>query len=769
MKTSSRDTTGSPIAIDFGGGRIKIAYLDPDTKDVKRMRLGSHGEFFVPNYIGVKPNGNIVLGEEAERMINDPIESRWVRDNVKRDLLNLVTLNPRLRFGRRSEPLSHILEAVFSLLKTRVLQHQAFLGKEPEKVYVTYTLQYPSTIKKCFEDAAAKVFAAAEVSTMDEATAAAEMLRNVTDTSEDGKDDLILLDCGAGTIDCCFLRWAGTRYGIYSLEQMKQAYASISLGGIDIDNALVKLVKEKAGEAFNVRNVVSVRQQVRLAKHEYCLYGSGTTWSIQVNPETDVLIRPDEIQAAIRSEYLDKLCQPCETPVKEQSEHDKEHSEHEILSAHKILTDYIEGIKSGLSSGDRKPTLVLVGGCAKIEGLDEELQEAFDLQVSKITDLHRGDYATVLGPIYSYLKEHKAEDAASEPRQTPSGARTADPLAGPIQALEFSPNNRYLIAATGQCIQRWVIEENTTGVSLERKRTLEHTDTISALAFSLDSKLFAAATHTGDIRLWDAESNLPISDFKVKGSTITCLAFSPEGTHFAIGDAEHKVKLLHIHSGRASETFVGKKSKYRHKGAVKTLAFSPEGQMLASGAQDGVVTIWHVETEQKPGTTYVSPLHKVFGGTFLHKEHKYPVNHVRFVKYGRKGANWASLGSDGTLKFWVLTIEGNIVDCIFGDDLMYLISMNPETILDMLFDILYKYAGDKSVKHDGLNFRGMQSRFIKDGRLKIDSRVNDIPYTEKLTCIAVTIEIENRVLIALGSQEGNIQIWKGGEDLITLQ
>ena len=609
---------------------------------------------------------------------------------------------------------------------------------------------------------------------MDEATAAAEMLRN-TGASEDEQNDLILLDCGAGTIDCCFLRWSGTRYIIYPLERMKKAYVSIPLGGINIDNALVKLVQEKAGKAFNVRtSSVSVRQQVRLAKHEYCLYGNGA-WSIQVNPEKNVAIRPDEIQAAICSEFIDKLCKNLETTRKKPSEHE-------------VLTDYIDEIKGALPI-DRTPSLVLVGGCARIPGFDEALHKAFDLHVFKIGDLRRGAYATPLGPIYAHKKKqnvsHGREDVETETRQTSSGVKTDAPFAGPIQALHFSPNRRYLIAAAGDGIRRWVItEENATGVSLEKKRTLQHTDTISALAFSCDSKFFASATHTGDIRLWDAESNIPMTDFKAKDSTITSLAFSPDSTHFATGDQsdqEYKVKLWNLHSGEAVETFVGRKGKYRHNGAVNSLAFSPEGHMLISGGQDGVVNVWNVRTKQKPLTTHASLPRKVvvalstyFVSLALQKVHNCPVIHVSFGGYVDNSTLWMSLGLDGTLKHWVSSVDSfaRMGTAVTGEGLRYSYSTEPSTLLEMLSDSLYVHGGNI---HGNLNVRGMQLRFMENGMLKplravdgIPYTVDGIPYTDTLSCIAAAIQIDTSTLVALGSQEGRIQLWKGGSELITL-
>ena len=760
-------TTGSPIAIDFGSGRIKIAYYDEETQDVEPMRLGSHGEFFLPAYIGVKANGNVVIGEQAEKMVNEG-QARWVRDNVKRDLSQLESLSGRLPPDKRSELkyLEHILGAVFSELRTRVLKDQAFRGKEPAKVYVTYTLLYPSKIRELFERVARTVFAASEVVTVNEATAAAEMLRN-TAAAENLTDELILLDCGAGTIDCAFLKWSGNRYGLYSLERMQTAYVSIPLGGSDIDEELVKVVQQKAGKAFNPRkSLVSVRQHVRRAKHEYCLYGDGA-WSIQVNPETEVALHPDEIQKAIRSEFIDKLCQKPEPKT-----FSKKRTKPKVRSEHEVLTDYIEGIK-----GYRTPMLVLAGGCAKIDGLDAALHEAFDLHVTKISDLHRGEYATVLGPIYADRKKHKqshvGQDSARETRQT-SRSKTDEPFAGPIQALNFSPNNRYLVAATGNCLRRWVItEENVAPVSFDQKRTLQHTDTISAVAFSKDSKLLAAATHTGDIRLWEAESNLPITDFKAKDSTITALAFSPDGIHFATGDKEHKVKVWNINSGKAVETFVGKNGKYRHKGGVNSLAFSPEGHLLASGGQEGMVNIWYVGTERKPGTTHASRPRKAVGALstscvnlFLQKEHDFPVVHVSFYAYIGDDAYWMSLGLDGTVKLWHLHrgMINRVYTVVTGVSLRHLRSTKPVDILSSLF----VYSSDKSSMHKSLNLQGMQHRFIENGRLKIYSEVNDIPYTETLSCIAGSIQFERSSLVALGSQEGSIHLWRGGEELMTL-
>jgi WD40 repeat protein len=68
-------------------------------------------------------------------------------------------------------------------------------------------------------------------------------------------------------------------------------------------------------------------------------------------------------------------------------------------------------------------------------------------------------------------------------------------------------------------------------MSTGRKRydLTEHTDFISDLAFSPDSKLLASASRDGTVRLWSVETGLEIHTLRGHTDWVTRVAFSPDG------------------------------------------------------------------------------------------------------------------------------------------------------------------------------------------------------------------------------------------------
>ena len=73
-------------------------------------------------------------------------------------------------------------------------------------------------------------------------------------------------------------------------------------------------------------------------------------------------------------------------------------------------------------------------------------------------------------------------------------------------------------------------------------------------------------------------------------SSITALAFSPDGTKLASGSQDKTVFLWDVATGSAVDSLAG------NSGWVQSLAFSRDGTKLASGSEDGVVGLWDVRT-----------------------------------------------------------------------------------------------------------------------------------------------------------------------------
>src|SRR5258708_430325 len=88
---------------------------------------------------------------------------------------------------------------------------------------------------------------------------------------------------------------------------------------------------------------------------------------------------------------------------------------------------------------------------------------------------------------------------------------------------------------------------------------------------------FTASAQTAPNRLWTASGHT---------STVTSVAFSPDGTLMVSGSFDKTLKLWRVSDGALLRTFTG------HTAEVKSVAFSPDGATVASGSYDQTVKLW---------------------------------------------------------------------------------------------------------------------------------------------------------------------------------
>jgi hypothetical protein len=163
---------------------------------------------------------------------------------------------------------------------------------------------------------------------------------------------------------------------------------------------------------------------------------------------------------------------------------------------------------------------------------------------------------------------------------------------GPI-LLRFAPDGKRLALAL-EADKVLVLD----ALSGKRVRAVGgRSNTIFALAFSLDGKTLALGTLGPSLQLWDVATGkltLGVAQ-RPRDEYVTAVAFSPDGKTVGAG-LRNRIILVEVASGRE----VGRLE--AEMGLITGLAFTPNGQALLSGSTDGKVRFWNLR-KRKVGRT----------------------------------------------------------------------------------------------------------------------------------------------------------------------
>lgn len=158
---------------------------------------------------------------------------------------------------------------------------------------------------------------------------------------------------------------------------------------------------------------------------------------------------------------------------------------------------------------------------------------------------------------------------------------------------------------------------------------------ITCVAYSPNGEHFATSDTNGNISIWNANGK-QLTDCNGHNSWVWSVAFSPIHPILASGGQDHTIKLWDIATGRCLNTLRG------HTSIVTSVAFSPDGQWLASSSTDGTVKLWQLATGNCIQTL---------------------IGHhacVWSVAFHPAGQILATAGEDHTIKLW----NGLTGDCI---------------------------------------------------------------------------------------------------------
>jgi eukaryotic-like serine/threonine-protein kinase len=108
-------------------------------------------------------------------------------------------------------------------------------------------------------------------------------------------------------------------------------------------------------------------------------------------------------------------------------------------------------------------------------------------------------------------------------------------------------------------------------------------------AFSPDSRFLASGDYKGGIVIWDWDAGKAIKTIDAHSSSVTKLAFSPDGLTLASNSfSENTVKVWDINAGTQKHELIG------HEDGLGDIFFSENGARLLTSSVDGSIKFWDI-------------------------------------------------------------------------------------------------------------------------------------------------------------------------------
>jgi WD40 repeat protein len=241
-----------------------------------------------------------------------------------------------------------------------------------------------------------------------------------------------------------------------------------------------------------------------------------------------------------------------------------------------------------------------------------------------------------------------------------------------VYDIAFSPDGKWLATASGDpgqfgSAKLWLAEPDGGGKPV--RDLLESNDSVFAVAFSPDSKLVAAAGADRAIRIWEVESGKLLATIEDHADWILDIAFSPDGKRLASASRDKTAKVFDVVKKESLVTFPG------HADTVYCVSFTPDGKQVVTGGGDNQIRTWNPDDDGKQvgnmggfgGAVFRLQYHpegkqlvacsadktvRVFNGSTLRATLQGHTDWVYSVSISRDGKTIASGSWDGEVRLW---------------------------------------------------------------------------------------------------------------------
>ncbi len=253
----------------------------------------------------------------------------------------------------------------------------------------------------------------------------------------------------------------------------------------------------------------------------------------------------------------------------------------------------------------------------------------------------------------------------------------------------------------------------------------------SRIAYHPNGRWIATASfYSGSVVLWDSYDQVKVRTQELPAAT-NDLAFSADGESLALAGQDHHIRILDLKlatrldldaSGEVVDADRGMLREHGDRGGVQAIDFAPDGRRLVSGSDDGFVRTWDLESGRR--------LNLLAGHMSLVKAVRW---HPRF--------NWiVSSGKWGGIRFWN-SESGQSLDILRGhDEDVYAIGFSAlgdrliSASRDRTLRVWDGQAGATDTILEGLNHQNMRPyllSFAPDGeRIAWRRGLNDFTVTD---------------------------------------
>jgi WD40 repeat protein len=169
--------------------------------------------------------------------------------------------------------------------------------------------------------------------------------------------------------------------------------------------------------------------------------------------------------------------------------------------------------------------------------------------------------------------------------------------------------------------------------SVRSLSALQNAAPVSALAFSPDARVLAAASHDRSVNLWDLGAAKLLGKIP-SAAGVSSVAFMPKGEQIVSGESNGVVLVTETGGARTVRAFKPDVNyPWEHAPAVQSVAVSPDGARIASGYDEGSIKIWKLDGDA------LRPI-KAHDGA------------VTALTYLPDGGKLVSAGADGAVRIW---------------------------------------------------------------------------------------------------------------------